>query len=216
MIPTAAKRAGSTSTVPHDLFDYDSINELVLLDLDFEGQPRKVLVRPERNGYIYVIDRATGQVLAADPYAIVNSTLGVDLKTGALHYNDEKKPRVGQVIRNICPTAPGAKDWKPSAYSPRTGLLYIPHMNLCMDWQSIEANYIAGTPYIGANVKMYAGPGGNRGVFTAWDSKKRKQSLGAEGRPPRCGAVRWPRRATLSFTALWTAGSKHSMPARAS
>ena len=65
--------------------------------------------------------------------------------------------------------APGAKDWQPSAFSPRTGLLYIPHNNLCMDFQGMEANYIAGTPFVGANVRMYPGPGGNRGFFTAWD-----------------------------------------------
>ena len=163
-------------TVPHDLYDYDSINELILLDLELKGQQRKVVVRPERNGYIYIIDRATGEVLSADAYGTVNSTLGVDLNTGKLKYNDEKKPRQGEVVRNICPTAPGAKDWNPSAYSPRTGLLYVPHTNLCMDWQSYATNYIAGTPYVGADVKMYAGPGGNRGVFTAWDLKKRAKA----------------------------------------
>jgi PQQ-dependent dehydrogenase (methanol/ethanol family) len=160
-------------TVPHDLYDYDSINELVLLDLDWAGKPRKVLVRPERNGYLYVLDRTTGEVLGADAYGTVNSTLGVNLKSGALQYNPEKKPQLGKVVRDICPTAPGAKDWNPSAWSPRTGFLYVPHMNLCMDWQSAQTNYIAGTPFVGAEVKMYAGPGGNRGVFTAWDVKKR-------------------------------------------
>jgi glucose dehydrogenase len=77
------------------------------------------------------------------------------------------------VVRGICPSANGAKDWNPSAWSPRTGLLYLPHVNMCMDWQSAEVNYIAGTPYVGAEVKMYGGPGGNRGVFTAWDPVKR-------------------------------------------
>jgi len=160
-------------TVPHDLYDYDSINETVLLDINFGGQQRKVLVRPERNGYMYVIDRVTGEVLSADVYGNVNTTSGVNLKTGALKYNEEKKPQLGKVVRNICPTAPGTKDWNPSAYSPRTGFLYVPHANLCMDWQSSQTNYIAGTPYVGADVKMYAGPGGNRGVFTAWDVRKR-------------------------------------------
>jgi lanthanide-dependent methanol dehydrogenase len=77
-------------------------------------------------------------------------------------------------VHDICPTASGAKDWNPSAYSPRTGLLYIPHENLCMDWENVQANYIAGTPYVGANVVMKAGPGGNRGEFTAWDPVQRK------------------------------------------
>src|SRR3954453_13516389 len=155
--------------VPHDLYDHDGINELILLDMPVGGQTRKVLVRPERNGYVYVIDRTSGEVLSADPFAYVNSTAGVDLKTGDIHYVDAKQPVMGQVVRDICPTAPGAKDWNPSAFSPRTGLIYIPHNNLCMDWQSLEANYIAGTPYVGAEVKMKPGPGGHRGEFSAWD-----------------------------------------------
>jgi glucose dehydrogenase len=66
------------------------------------------------------------------------------------------------------------KDWQPSAFSPLTGLIYIPHQNLCQDVESVEANYIAGTPFVGMNVKMAAGPGGNRGAFDAWDPVARK------------------------------------------
>jgi PQQ-dependent dehydrogenase (methanol/ethanol family) len=154
---------------PHDLYDYDGINESILLDLNIGGRMRKVLVRPERDGYVYVMDRTTGEVLSANPFGYINSTAGVDLKTGHLREVPEKKPQVGKVVRNICPAAPGAKDWQPSAFSPRTGLIYITHQNLCMDFEGVEANYIAGTPYVGANVKMFAGPGGHRGEVTAWD-----------------------------------------------
>jgi lanthanide-dependent methanol dehydrogenase len=154
---------------PHDVHDYDGINEQILLDLPINGQTRKVLVRPERNGYIYVMDRTNGQVLSADPFAYITTAKGVDLNSGKLIVNDEKKPEVGKVVREICPAAPGAKDWQPSAFSPQTGLVYIPHQNLCMDSEGVEANYIAGTPYVGMNVRMYAGPGGNRGEFLAWD-----------------------------------------------
>ncbi|MDQ1640588.1 MAG: lanthanide-dependent methanol dehydrogenase [Pyrinomonadaceae bacterium] len=157
---------------PHDLHDYDGVNEQILLDLPVNGQTRKVLVRPERNGYVYVLDRTNGQVLSANPYAYITSSKGVDLNSGQFLYNETKNPQAGKVIREICPAAPGAKDWQPSAFSPRTGLLYIPHQNLCMDMEGLEANYIAGTPYVGANVKMYAGPGGNRGEFLAWDPVK--------------------------------------------
>ena len=52
-------------------------------------------------------------------------------------------------MTNICPTASGAKDWNPSSFSPRTGLLYIGHENMCMDWEDVQVNYIAGTPYVG-------------------------------------------------------------------
>jgi lanthanide-dependent methanol dehydrogenase len=157
---------------PHDLHDYDGINEQILLDLPLNGQTRKVLVRPERNGYVYVLDRATGEVLSANPFMQVTSSTGVDTKTGKLLYNPEMEPKAGQVVRGICPASPGAKDWQPSSFSPRTGLVYIPHQNLCMDEQSTTANYIEGTPFVGMNVKMYAGPGGNRGELCAWDPVK--------------------------------------------
>jgi len=160
---------------PHDLYDHDAVNENILLDMDVGGKPRKVIVRPERNGMIYVWDRTTGEVLSADPYVHINSTKGVDMKTGRLIYDDGKRPMPGKVVRDICPTAPGAKDWNPSAFSESTGLLYIPHNNMCMDWESTSVGYIAGTPYVGADVKYYAGPGGNRGEFCAWDPVARKK-----------------------------------------
>ena len=159
---------------PHDLFDHDDINEQVLLDMPVNGKLTPVLVRPGRNGYMYVIDRRTGQVYSADAFGFINSMDGVDLATGRLRMVKDKEPKEGRVTRNICPTASGVKDWNPSAFSPRTGLLYVPHENLCMDEGVFEANYISGTPYVGADVKMYAGPGGHRGVFTAWDPVRRK------------------------------------------
>ena len=154
---------------PHDLHDYDGVNENVLVDVDWQGGRRKVLLHPDRNGYLYMIDRTTGQVLSANPYAHITTSNGVDLETGALKYNPAKAPRTGETTRDICPASPGAKDWQPSAWSPRTKLLYIPHQNICQDALTMEASYIAGTPFVGAEVKMYPGPGGNRGVFTAWD-----------------------------------------------
>jgi lanthanide-dependent methanol dehydrogenase len=160
---------------PHDLHDYDGINEQILVDMPVNGQTRKVLLRPERNGYFYVMDRTNGQVLSANPFGYITSSKGVDLNSGRIIENEEKKPEVGKVVREICPAAPGAKDWQPSAFSPRTGLVYIPHQNLCMDVEGLEANYIAGTPYVGMNVRMYAGPGGNRGEFLAWDPVKNQK-----------------------------------------
>jgi PQQ-dependent dehydrogenase (methanol/ethanol family) len=154
---------------PHDLYDHDGVNENILVTLPINGQPTKVVLRPDRNGYIYVLDRGTGQVYSATPFVHNTATSGVDLKTGRLQYVEEKNPATGKVIHDVCPNASGAKDWEPGAYSPQTGLLYLPHSNLCMDWEGTEANYIAGTPYIGVDAKYYAGPGGNMGFFTAWD-----------------------------------------------
>lgn len=154
---------------PHDKHDYDGVNEHVLLDLPIDGKIRKVLVHPDRNGYMYVLDRTTGQPLSATPFVHVNSVTNVDLKTGIPAVNPTKNPDLGTTVRDVCPAAPGGKDWQPMAFSPRTGLLYIPHNNLCMDEEALDVSYIAGTPYVGMNVKMFAGPGGNGGAFTAWD-----------------------------------------------
>ena len=173
--PETGEAVWAYQLTPHDTHDYDGVNEQILADIPIGGQTRKVLIRPERNGYVYVIDRTNGQVLSAEPYGFVNASSGVDLNTGALRANADKAPQVGKVIREICPAAPGLKDWQPAAYSPRTGLVYIPHQNLCMDEESLSANYIAGTPYVGMNVKIYAGPGGNRGEFEAWNPQTGKQ-----------------------------------------
>jgi PQQ-dependent dehydrogenase (methanol/ethanol family) len=154
---------------PHDVHDWDGINEQILLDLDLNGSKRKVLVRAERNGYVYVMDRLTGQVLSATPFAHITTTKGVDLKTGRLQYIAEKAPGTGRIVRDICPFSAGAKDWQPTAFSPKTGLIYIPHNNMCEDTEGTEVSYIAGTPYVGTHVRMYAGPGGHRGEYTAWD-----------------------------------------------
>ncbi|WP_419814207.1 PQQ-dependent dehydrogenase, methanol/ethanol family [Glacieibacterium sp.] len=159
---------------PHDEHDYDGVNEQILLDMPFGGKMRKVLVRPDRNGYVYVIDRTTGQVLSADPFGPTNSSKGVDLKTGRLIKNPVKGTTPDSRTTNICPTASGAKDWNPSSFSPRTGLMYIPHENMCMDWLSKQVSYISGTPYVGAEVHMKPGPGGNRGQLSAWDPVLRK------------------------------------------
>lgn len=158
---------------PHDLHDYDAVNENILLDLNINGQQRKVLAHPDRNGYLYIIDRASGEVISAQTFGYVNTSEGVDLKTGLIKWNPTKQTGYN-TIRDACPAPPGVKDWTPSAFSPKTGLIYLPHNNLCYESQATQANYIAGTPFVGMNVRMYAGPGGNRGVFSAWDPVQAK------------------------------------------
>jgi PQQ-dependent dehydrogenase (methanol/ethanol family) len=169
---------------PHDLFDYDGVNENIVLDLPIGGQTRKVIIHPDRNGYVYAIDRTNGQVLSAGVFAPITTSTGVDLNTGELQYVKDKEPITGKVIRQLCPSAPGAKDWQPSAFSPRTGLVYIPHNHLCMDEEDLQANYIAGTPYVGANVRMYNAPGGYGGEFTAWDPIEGKAVWSTQERFP--------------------------------
>lgn len=93
--------------------------------MEWDGLPRRVLVHPECNGLVYVLDRETGEVLSAAPFHHITAHRGVDMKTGRLIHVEEKKPSLRRMVRDICPTAPGAKDWRPSAFSHRTGLLYI-------------------------------------------------------------------------------------------
>jgi glucose dehydrogenase len=76
---------------------------------------------------------------------------------------------------NICPAAIGFKDQQPAAYSPQTRLFYVPANNICMDYEGVEVKYSAGQPYVGAIVRMYPGPGGNRGRFIAWDAATGRQ-----------------------------------------
>ena len=173
--PTPARRNGIYQFSPHDEHDYDG---------DQRADPARHAVRrarcarcssgSDRNGYIYVIDRNTGQVLSADPFGPVNSSRASISQTGRLIVNPDKETKLGQVVRNICPTAAAPRTGTRASFSPRTGLIYIPHENLCMDWMNLQANYISGTPYVGAEVQMKPGPGGNRGELTAWDPVRRK------------------------------------------
>jgi PQQ-dependent dehydrogenase (methanol/ethanol family) len=169
---------------PHDLFDYDEINESILLDLPVNGQNTKTIVHMGRNGYIYVLDRQSGKLISADPYDYINVSKGVDMKTGRIIRNNEMIPKLGQTTVDICPVADGAKDWQPSAYSPRTKLIYVPHQHMCMNWKPSEVAFISGTPYVGATVDMYAGPGGYRGEFMAWDPVNRKKVWAIKERFP--------------------------------
>jgi PQQ-dependent dehydrogenase (methanol/ethanol family) len=161
---------------PHDLWDHDEINEQLLLDLPIGGRMRQVLIHVGRDGYMWMIDRRTGEVISADPYETITAYTGVDLKRGAVVPNLELTPVGGKNITNVCPASPGGKDWQPSAWSPRTGFIYVPHQHICMDFKATEVGFIAGTPYVGATVDMYAGPGGYRGEFMAWDPVNRKKA----------------------------------------
>jgi len=169
---------------PHDRHDYDGVNENVLVDLDLPGGARKVLMHPDRNGYLYVVDRTTGEVISADPYVAITTSSGVDLANGALKYNPDKEPRAGKVVHDICPGSAGGKDWQPSAWSPRTKLLYVPHQNICQDASTYEVSYISGTPYVGADLKMKAGPGGFRGELAAWDPVARRKAWSVKEKFP--------------------------------
>jgi len=172
-----ARRPGDGTLVwayqftPADNWDYDAVQEMILADLTVRGHRRRVLVHFDKNGFAYTIDRATGEVLVAEPYVAVNWAKRVDLKTGRPEVDSTKLTGASRgSVKDICPTLEGGKNQQPAAYSPRTGLFYVPTNNMCMDYQTAPVTYLAGTPFIGLNAPYKPGPGGNLGAVIAWDA----------------------------------------------
>jgi PQQ-dependent dehydrogenase (methanol/ethanol family) len=160
---------------PHDEWDYDGVNEMILADINVKGQPTKALVHFDRNGFGYTLNRETGELLVAEKYdPAVNWATHVDMKTGrpevvaqySTQHNGEDKNS-----RDICPAALGSKDQQPAAFSPKTNLFYVPTNHVCMDYEPFKVSYTAGQPYVGATLSMYPPKGQNNlGNFIAWDA----------------------------------------------
>ncbi|HET8610050.1 MAG TPA: methanol/ethanol family PQQ-dependent dehydrogenase [Burkholderiales bacterium] len=165
---------------PHDEWDYDGINEMILADIKMDGKTRHVLVHFDRNGFGYTLDRNTGELLVAKKYdPAVNWATGIDMKTGkpervAKYSTQAAGPDVN--VKDICPAALGSKDMQPAAYSPKTHLFYVPTNHVCMNYEPFQVEYTAGQPYVGATVSMFPGPNehGDMGNFIAWDAAKGK------------------------------------------
>ena len=169
---------------PHDEWDYDGVNEMILADQQMGGATRKTLVHFDRNGLGYTLDRATGELLVAEKYdPKVNWTSGVDMNKNSPTYGrpavlkeystDQQGEDVN--VKNICPAALGTKDEQPAAYSPDTGLFYVPTNHVCMDYEPFRVRYTAGQPYVGATLSMYPPQGETHmGNFIAWDAKTGK------------------------------------------
>jgi PQQ-dependent dehydrogenase (methanol/ethanol family) len=157
---------------PHDSWDYDATAEMVLADLTIAGKPRKALVHFDKNGFAYTLDRATGELLVAEPYVDVNWATKIDVKTGRPVLNTTKATGASRGnVRDICPTLEGGKSpASPVSYSPQTKLFYASTNNMCMDYEAAQSTYLAGTPFLGANTPYHAGRGGNLGFFISWDA----------------------------------------------
>lgn len=165
---------------PHDEWDYDGVNEMILADLEIDGEMRKALVHFDRNGFAYTLDRVTGELLVAEKYdPSVNWASHVDMETGRPQVVAQYSTHQGGEDTNtedVCPAALGTKDQQPAAYSPETGLFYVPTNHVCMDYEPFEVEYVAGQPYVGATLSMFpagrvTGDGSsNLGNFIAWDA----------------------------------------------
>jgi PQQ-dependent dehydrogenase (methanol/ethanol family) len=177
--PQTGKAKWAYQMTPHDEWDYDGVNENVL----FEKGGQKLLAHFDRNGIAYTVDRTNGKVIVANAFGPINwaknAGTGTPVEGVVTTGVPVKDPKFGTSSKKngegICPAAIGFKDQQPSAYSPITGLFYVPANHICMDYEGVEVKYTAGQPYVGAIVRMFPGPGGNRGRFIAWDPMTGKQ-----------------------------------------
>jgi PQQ-dependent dehydrogenase (methanol/ethanol family) len=169
---------------PHDEWDFDGVNEMILADQNMGGANRKTLVHFDRNGFGYTLDRTNGELLVAEKFdPKVNWATKVDMDKNSSTYG---RPQVvaqysteknGEDVnsKGICPAALGSKDEQPAAYSPETGLFYVPTNHVCMDYEPFKVSYTAGQPYVGATLSMFPPPGETHmGNFIAWDAKTGK------------------------------------------
>jgi PQQ-dependent dehydrogenase (methanol/ethanol family) len=168
---------------PHDEWDFDGINEMILTDQEMDGKMRKLLTHFDRNGFGYTLDRETGELLVAEKYdPAVNWATHVEMDPNSDQFG---RPQVvaqystehnGEDVNStgICPAALGSKDQQPASYSPKTKLFYVPTNHVCMDYEPFAVSYTAGQPYVGATLSMFPAPDshGGMGNFIAWDGTK--------------------------------------------
>ena len=164
---------------PHDQWDYDGVNEMILTDQDLGGRPRKLLTHFDRNGFGYTLDRATGDLLVAEKFdPSVNWAARIEQDPAAPDYGRPViDPRFApersgedETTTGICPGALGAKNQQPAAYSPRTRLFYVPTNHMCMDYEPFHVTFTPGQPYVGATLTLHPPEGeAHTGAFLAWD-----------------------------------------------
>jgi PQQ-dependent dehydrogenase (methanol/ethanol family) len=169
---------------PHDEWDFDGVNEMILADQNIGGAARKILVHFDRNGFGYTLDRTNGELLVAEKFdPKVNWATKVDMDKNSKTYgrplvvSQYSTEQNGQDVnsKGVCPAALGTKDEQPAAFSPDTGLFYVPTNHVCMDYEPFRVSYTAGQPYVGATLAMYPPPGeSNMGNFIAWDARTGK------------------------------------------
>jgi PQQ-dependent dehydrogenase (methanol/ethanol family) len=158
---------------PHDAWDYDGINEMILVDLNFNGESVPSLVHFDRNGFAYELDRRNGKLLLAKKFdSDVNWATSIDLQTGRPVLDPKYGTKAGVNVQGICPAAMGSKDQQPASYDETTGYFIVPTNHNCMDYKAFAVKYKGGFPFVGAIVKMYPGPGNYRGAVEAWDPIK--------------------------------------------
>lgn len=149
---------------PHDEWDYAGVNVMMLSEQeDKEGNMRKMLTHPDRNGIIYTLDRTNGDLISADKMDdTVNWVKQVDLETGLPQRDPEFGTRMDHKARDICPSAMGYHNQGHSAHDPERKLFMLGINHICMDWEPFMLPYRAGQFFVGATLDMFPGPKGDR------------------------------------------------------
>jgi len=188
--PDTGKLVWHYQSTPHDAWDYDGVNELVLTDLLINGQMTPVALKADRNGFFYVLDRRTGRLISAKSFVPINWATRVDLDSGRPVEVPEKRPKFKQRAKDICPNLLGGKNWQPMSFNPKTGLVYIPSINLCMDMEGAEPAYERGKFYLAFEFDLgKSGPGGYMGELIAWDPVKQQKAWGNKDELPWLGGT---------------------------
>jgi len=165
----------------NDSWDWDEVSAPILIDVKRGDRTVKALVHPARNGYLWVLERRADGIGFVDAAPYVNQTAfkSIDPRTGRPTYDESKKPVTGKKV-GFCPSLWGGKDWVPAAYSPKTGLLYIPaNENLCGSLLGAEQKYEPGKLWLGSEIKdigLDVRQGSDHiGEIQAWDMNTRQK-----------------------------------------
>ena len=171
---------------PGDEWDFDSDEQIILADLRIDGQLRQVLLHAPKNGFFYVLDRATGKVLSAKPFVPVTWATGIDLGTGRPIESSEARYEASNKPSVVSPGPGGAHTWQPASYSPDTGLVYFPVLESGFVYKSAEhfshSSFAMNTGTDAVAAGMPQEPkikkailGSIKGHLTAWDPVKQKE-----------------------------------------
>jgi lanthanide-dependent methanol dehydrogenase len=152
----------------HDRYALGAGGGLLPVAVGWQGHRRALLVHPDHNGHVYVLDPASGEILSAERFLPVTTPVGSGPTHGVTQPEDRLTETTGGTTRDICPAWPAGAAGEP-AFAASTGLLYFPASRLCMDMETRDASYLPGTPYTGATVRMRAAKGVSAGALIAWD-----------------------------------------------
>ena len=188
---TRARRSGRTRSRRTTPGTMTATNENIVVTLPIGGVIRRVMVRFDRNGFAYVQDARTGQVLGA---AIFRAhELGDRRSTSRPASRNGSRPssaKTGVKVTDICPHLIGGKDQQPAAFSPRTNLFYVPGNQLCMDCEALTCSISRARRSCGAFTASTPADPDVQGEFIAWNAGDRHARSGASRNASRCGAAR--------------------------